>query len=433
MFSVRVVPKRMESFHEIIRRRRHPSSAQKTEVTEPTITLTENRRTVPSSSSIQEGLTSVHLPLVYILCKQWAWPAISFRCGTHPQEASVAFVDERGDTALHWAVFGKPPVGAIQALLEACPALVSTKNRRGMLPIHVAASYRASGDVVRALVQAYPEGAGIPVPGKNTCALHLMCDYGASLDSLRAVLESDAGVASLQTKDNIFQTTPLRILNLRKSMHEFHNIVSNIRKIRQKQEALRESMSVKPTKGQDLLELLEQQLKTFRDDEFWQKASLLISTEYTNAAVQKDADCQREILNACTALWEQCPASLTELAMLLYPEQLLQRDGQGRLPLHHAAQGSDITVLLDLLRACPEAAKFRDKQGCFPVQLAIQSGRGWNDGVCQILMANVEALEAMDLYDRLYPRIWHKLQQETNASALFESIRAKPNLLAIAR
>lgn len=433
MLSVRVVAKLTESFHEINRRRRHQSSAQKPEVTEPSIAVTEDRRTLPSSSSIQEGLSSVRLPLVYMLCKQWAWPAIAFRCDTHPHEVSVAVVDERGDTALHWAVFGKPPIGAIQALIEACPALVSTKNRSGMLPIHVAASYRASGDVVRALVQAYPEGAGIPVPGKNTCALHLMCDYGASLDSLRAVLESDAGVASLQTKDNIFQATPLRILNLRKSMHEFHNTVSNIRKIRQKQEALREAISIKHAKVKDSLEALEQQLEIFRKDEFWQKASLLISTEYTNAIVHKDTDCQREILNACTSLWDQCPASLTELALLLYPEQLLQRDSQGRLPLHNAAQGSDITVLLDLLRTCPGAAKFRDARGCFPVQLAIQSGRGWNDGVRQILRANVEALEVMDLHDHLYPRIWQKLQQDENANALFESIRAKPNLLALAR
>lgn len=74
------------------------------------------------------------LPLLFNLCQRWAWPAIAFRCQTHPHEAAAQ--DANGDTALHWAVFGNPPLVAVDALLTACPALASMANKDGRIPLH---------------------------------------------------------------------------------------------------------------------------------------------------------------------------------------------------------------------------------------------------------------------------------------------------------
>jgi len=443
MIALRIVVKLTESVQDARRRRRrHQLSASDTTTSEPTITVTDNRR--PSTCRIREPSSISAIPLLYALCKQWAWPAITFRCETHPQEASAQFTDERGDTALHWVVFGKPPVAVIHALVKACPALAFTSNRGGQLPIHVAASYRASGAVIRALVHSYPNGAGAPVPGKGSCPLHLMCDYGSSLDSIRAILESKAGVSSLRVNDRIFDRTPLRILNLRKNMYAFHLVVSDLRNIRRTQKELKEAMLLEGAYDQSQLDALENQVEPFREYEFWKTASLLIHTEYTNTIVNEDAGSintiidegthyQSFILNACTTLCDHCPPSLTELALLLHPEQLLHGDEQGRLPLHNAAQRPDSTVLLDLLYACPQATKIRDANGFLPLQLAIQSGRGWNDGVEQMIILNPASIEALDLDDRLYPRVWYKLLQQESADAIFQSIRAKPNLFVLAR
>ena len=77
-----------------------------------------------------------YMPLLFSLCKRWAWPAVTFRCQTHPHEAHVTIRDDEGDTALHWACFGNPPLDAIEALLTACPELAAATNKQGVLPIH---------------------------------------------------------------------------------------------------------------------------------------------------------------------------------------------------------------------------------------------------------------------------------------------------------
>ena len=76
------------------------------------------------------------MPLLYSCCKHWAWPAVTFRCRSHPHEVHVSIRDENGDTALHWACFGKAPLDAVEALLTACPELASAGNHKGQLPIH---------------------------------------------------------------------------------------------------------------------------------------------------------------------------------------------------------------------------------------------------------------------------------------------------------
>lgn len=431
MLAARIAARVSETIQEVRRRRRRlPVEAT---VSEPTVTVTakdsDSHQTLETNTRREPIPASTSLPLLYALCKQWAWTAVAFRCETHPAEASAEFRDENGDTALHWVVFGKPPLDVIEAILNACPVLASTPNHVGKLPVHVAAAYRASGNVVRALVKAYPEGCGIPDPGKGACALHLMCDYGSSVDSIRAVLESEAGVASLKSIDGIFLQTPVQILNLRKNLHLYHRNVSELRNIRRKQEALRAAMLLDGVDEPNLIQALEDRVEPFRRDDFWQKASLLICAEYTHSIVDDDTDQHGRMLNACTMLWHRCPISLTELALLLHPEQLRQGDDMGRLPLHNATRRPDSTVLLDLLNAWPPATKIPDAGGFLPLQLAIHNKRGWNDGVGQLLMANPEALEVLDMDDRLYPRIWYKLQQHETVDALYESVRATPSLL----
>ena len=94
---------------------------------------------VASSSSrnyVEESEEHQSLSMLYSLARRWAWPAVAFRCQTHPQEADATFRDHKGDTAMHWACFGNPPSDVIAAMLEACPQLASTPNDTGVLPLH---------------------------------------------------------------------------------------------------------------------------------------------------------------------------------------------------------------------------------------------------------------------------------------------------------
>jgi hypothetical protein len=99
--------------------------------------LRRKGRTRKGAQQTQENnSTATNAPLVYALARSWAWPALKFRCETHPHEVSELSVDERGETILHWTCLGKPPVETVQAILEVCPVLARIKNKAGHLPLH---------------------------------------------------------------------------------------------------------------------------------------------------------------------------------------------------------------------------------------------------------------------------------------------------------
>lgn len=116
----------------IAQRVRRRLSKRERRFSEPTIQVTENAAfTTSGPTTVADSHRS--MPLLFNLCRRWAWPAIEWRCQSHPHEANAQ--DVNGDTGLHWAAFGRPPIGAIQALIDACPGLATKRNRKGQLPI----------------------------------------------------------------------------------------------------------------------------------------------------------------------------------------------------------------------------------------------------------------------------------------------------------
>lgn len=77
-----------------------------------------------------------HKPLAYALARSWAWPALKFRCETHPEEVSEMIQDGRGETILHWTCLGKPPIDTVQAILSVSPEMSQVRNVSGHLPLH---------------------------------------------------------------------------------------------------------------------------------------------------------------------------------------------------------------------------------------------------------------------------------------------------------
>ena len=94
----------------------------------------------------EEEDTQNHLGILFNFAKTWKWQALTHRCSTHPEEAKV--VNKDGETALHYCVFGNPPLDAVEALLDVYPAMAEMKNSQGQLPIHLACCYRTSSEVL---------------------------------------------------------------------------------------------------------------------------------------------------------------------------------------------------------------------------------------------------------------------------------------------
>ena len=60
---------------------------------------------------------------------------------------------------LHYAAEKQAPLEVIKALVEAYPEGAKEKDEDQMLPLHYAAQAQAPLEVIKALVEAYPEGA----------------------------------------------------------------------------------------------------------------------------------------------------------------------------------------------------------------------------------------------------------------------------------
>lgn len=347
----------------------------------------------------------------------------------------------------------------------------------------VACSYRASSDVIRALVQAYPEGAKVKTRRGGSTPLHLLCDYGCSVDAIRAILETSAGLESVLLEDTTFCRKPLYILLARRNLAQFNRSVADLRSnlTRQRQPptsnqnpatlnrsngGARQPQPQRQPQQQQQQRLLGAEAPPASNwpdvvppslCEFWQKSALLVLAEhhvYRSSANSHphgplppmdllDDSC---VLHACLGI-PVCPPSLIEFALLLHPEQMLIPDDEGRLPLHIAASKlnqdpSAKSILLDLVTACPQAAQHRDVHQRIPLELCGASA--WNESLARLVLAYPLGLAAMDFDDALYPRIWARVTQrrsgsggtstsnnhETNHNVLFQLIREKPTILA---
>jgi ankyrin repeat protein len=371
---------------------------------------------------------------LYSLTRRWAWPAVAFRCETHPEEASERYRDRNGDTLLHWACFGSPPIYAIQALLQACPELATVRNKKGCLPLHTACLYRANGEVIRALVRAYPKSAGVPIQGsKEECChnagsypLHIMCDYGCRVESIKVILETPEGASSVEKADLLFRRTPLQLLNQRKNLNEFHGYIDELRKCRLRQRQYAETGHCgSSAEDVDRMELLKARLNGM---DFWQKAELLVFAEHFGRALTMRDYEIAAILHAIVAV-RFCPPSLLEFAVLLKVEDLLLPDENGELPLHVATHVSDESTISVILAAQPAAAHYPNQSGRFPLELYLRRNPDavWYGALERLVSANPVALEALEIDRRLYPLIWSRLSAKKDINALFKTIRGNPS------
>jgi hypothetical protein len=482
----------------------------------PKLGRKENRKSSAAETKFKrqhKNNKAPSMPLLYSLVRSWAWEAVTFRCTTHPHEASETIVDELGETCLHWACLGKPPLETVQAILNVCPKMAEARNHAGHLPLHIAISYRASPDVVRALMAVFPDSSGLP-NGAGSYPLHLLCDYGSSVDSLRAVLETPAGAQTITAKDRATGLPPLCILNARKNGPQFRRALASMREARKRQHAMNfqrleddgsrqqegdgennsgeneqhsfdvsirtstrvdssisnldsSNQSNTSTSGpartgrrggtKALMQRQERMIASFQQNDFWQKAALLVLVEYTRQPLTEeglDSD-QVNIVHACAGS-PSCSASLLGFAILLHTDDLMNRfDQRGRLPLHvasathassllmkkdngkvHENRDRSEEILLTLLDANPQAAFVPDHDGNVPFVVALQEqqrqfhqqgGKAWSFGLQRLLAANLSALEAINLDESLYPFLL--ANRMGTIDNIFSTLRGHPNLL----
>ena len=300
-------------------------------------------------------------------------------------------------------------------------------------PLHLACRHRPGVKLVRALLEAYPD-ANTTRNDFGELPLHIACRFNASIDVLRVLAKANTGTAIIRTKEG---STSINYL----------------------------------WDARDTTERKENYLTVF-----WQKVQLILEAvaRYRQEKHRRPTECLY-ILHAAVSLPE-CPDSVLRYAFHANPEQIKQRDGSDRLPIHIAvstvalpekipsqqflknrARGEaqqaaleryanradrDIAkkpdpVISFLLEKYPEAAREHDLNEHptrLPIHTALMHQHQWHGGVRELFERAPEAIHVVDPIHKVYPFQLAALpasdnQETADLDSIFHLLRVQPATL----
>jgi hypothetical protein len=328
------------------------------------------------------------------------WDKVLTLCVKHPQHAKYSGRD--GWTALHHACNRRCPLPEVaEALIRAYPGALLKEEEKGWLPLHYACRFKAPRDVVRLLLQMYPDKGRASVSKRDRLGrtpLFYAVRYDAPAGVAGLLLEVDPG-AVLEEDQN--EDSPLALVwDSWAEKLEGKRIINNFLPsgIFQMDHAAREEQAV----------LLQQRMKKEpKLHKRWQRVNMLLKAAF-GFPVEDDSgegsDEQDEvsgserkwrILHAASVV--KCHLSLFLLACALHPEQAreldesdLRRPGDQQLvegvrphqTALHLAAASNVsgehgkTVIIHLLNMYREAAELPDGiDGSLPLHRMVENER----------------------------------------------------------
>ena len=328
----------------------------------------------------------------------------------------------------------------VEAILRACPELVSIPMSQGGLPLLMACFYKASSDVVRTLVQAYPPASVMAIHLKTRChflPLHALCKKEGETDSIRAVLEVPEGAASTRIKDSGGRN-PMSMLDSCGFDNEIDLLVKELRQF-DRQDVLDAMHNDRPNNRRNDIKLV---LERIQRTGFWRKVELLALAEYTQQPISPG---NQSLLNQSTTTivriflsLQHCPRFAMEMACILRPNSLMQKDELGDLPLHIATRQLRDELIQKVLQAQPLAASIPDASRALPLQLYTTQRRvrSLKSLVRNLILAYPPAVRHLNLDYRLYPLLWSRMNsrwKQEEQTALFLMIQSCPDIFTVSK
>jgi len=360
-------------------------------------------------------------PELFIMAQRADWSALIARAATHPHEAF--WIDRCGNTALHLACRKQPPTEVIFALLRACQRTNSMQTINGMTPLHFACYCGASSDVVQVLIEANRDVVSTEDQRGRT-PLHCACTGIKTPDINTVVRELLQVNPDLCYAVDTSGRSPLFLIldDYADAIEEQIHIVTS--------DNSSENLSI----NNEANKITEEHLLDL--DGRWTSVTLLLKAAYHETMNgSKAISVPFRLLHACVGT-RSCPVRFVFLALNLWPEQLKEVDSDGNLPLHIAAFSVSkrkhfrFNTLIKVLSMYPQAAQIPNKNGVLPLQLAIQSGKTWNEGIRELFEAYPEALTTLKIDFRYYPEILALAGEYFSLKTLYQVIVSKPEVLS---
>jgi hypothetical protein len=129
-------------------------------------------------------------PLLYQYIKSNNWDLVMKQIKKSPEEASYWVVEsDYPRLPLHLACSHSTPLEIIQALKEAYPKALNTKDGSGSLPLHLSCTSNLPLPCIHAVLESYPDAISTK-DAIGRLPLHVACAHGASVDAVKMVIEA---------------------------------------------------------------------------------------------------------------------------------------------------------------------------------------------------------------------------------------------------
>ena len=175
---------------------------------------------------------------------------------------------------------------------------------------------------------------------------------------------------------------------------------------------------------------------------FWRKVELLALAEYTQQPISPG---NQSLLNQSTTTivrtfvsLQHCPHFAIEIACILSPNSLMQKDELGDLPLHIATRQLRVELIQKDLQAQPLTASIPDASRALPLQpyTTQRRVRSLTPLVSNLILAYPPAVRHLNLDYRLYPLLWSRMNsrwKQEEQTALFLMIQSCPDIFTVSK
>jgi len=292
------------------------------------------------------------------------------------------------------------------SLLEWFPEACTIRDGKGRLPLHIAVETGRSWEQLKRLIYASPDALSqrnfetslYPFQMAASCEI-------CSLTVVYELLRSAPHLVSVATE--IIELSPIFATNsIVVSIPVVHDVA-------------------------DTNEALLQDALTCYDSETWMLLSRLLRCRHKMP--------KWRTTHAAASL-PRCPVGILILSTKLYPHELLERSGDGKLPIHYITSHElssfeDDTehirtrALQLVLESCTDTASYRDSDGHLPLHLAIKSGQPWAS--LEMLIHAYPGALFVPENGGLLPYQYAAAVPHDNIDQLYRIILAAPHLLDV--
>jgi len=152
--------------------------------------------------------------------------------------------------------------------------------------------------------------------------------------------------------------------------------------------------------------------------DFWDiMSNFIYAACHTCVGTYNPASPSRKIVHDAICL--NCDPLFLRFAIALHPQQLLECNKAGRVPLHLAALHCSSASLLAVLQLEFRAATRMDYQGKLPLHLAIEAGVTWHGGLLDLIQAYPQSLSIPCPATALLPCMLAASQKEASLTTIF--------------